>query len=65
MFSMKKNVGVIVLSVLYLAALSSCKKDYVCQVDGVTISSCTACDSSDKSSLETSCSVIGGTVSVK
>lgn len=45
--------------------LASCKKDYVCKVDGVTYSECNACGSTEKSAFDTSCSLIGGTVSEK
>ena len=62
---MKKVIMLSAFAVLGVAALSSCKKDYKCTSGGVTISECNGCGSSEKSAFETTCSLVGGTVSVK
>lgn len=59
---MKKVMLALAAGVIVLA---SCKKDYVCKVGGVTYSECNACGSTEKSAFDTSCSLIGGTVSEK
>lgn len=62
---MKKVIMLSAFAVLGVTALSSCKKDYKCTYNGATISECTGCNSTEKSAFETSCSLVGGTVSVK
>ncbi len=66
---MKKVLGVAAFAVLGVLALSSCKKDYVCNyvVGGVTVSSgeCNSCTKSQKDAFELSCNLGGGTVVTK
>lgn len=62
---MKKVVGVAAFAVLGIVALSSCKKDYVCKVDGETWSECIECRRASKSIFTTNCNLIGGSVSTK
>ncbi|GEM_PF-3996672 len=62
---MKKVIAVSAFAILGVAALSSCKKDYECTVDGTVVSECNGCGSTEKSAFDTSCSLLGGTVSTK
>ena len=62
---MKKVVAVSAFALFGVLALSSCKKDYECTYGGTVISECNGCSGSEKSAFETSCSLVGGTVSTK
>lgn len=62
---MKKVILAGAFAIIGISALTSCKKDYECKVGGVTYSECNACGSTEKSAFETSCSLIGGSVSQK
>ncbi len=62
---MKKVIALSVFAVVGVAALSSCKKDYECKVDGTVISECIDCNGSQKTAFDSSCSLVGGTVSEK
>ncbi len=46
-------------------AMTSCKKDYKCVEGGETISECTGCGKTQKTAFDSSCSLLGGTVSEK
>lgn len=59
---MKKVTLALAFGVVLFA---SCKKDYECKVNGVKISECNGCGSTEKSAFETTCSLAGGTVSQK
>ncbi len=62
---MKKVIAFGAFAVLGVVALSSCKKDYECKVDSTVVSECNDCTGSQKSAFDTSCSLLGGTVSTK
>ena len=62
---MKKVLGVAAIAVLGVVALASCKKDYKCTYNGVTVSECNGCDKDDKEAFETACGILGGSVSTK
>lgn len=62
---MKKIIAFGAFAVLGVVALSSCKKDYECKYDGAVISECNDCKGATKTSFDTSCSLLGGTVSEK
>lgn len=56
---------VFIAATVAMISLASCKKDYVCEVNGEYYSECTNCGNAMKSSFKTSCSLVGGTVSTK
>ena len=64
---MKKIIAVSGFLFLGVIALSSCRKDYVCIVDGQVVDQCTNCRSNGlvKAAFDSSCSLDGGTVQVK
>lgn len=62
---MKKVLAISAFAILGVAALSSCKKDYTCVYDGAEISKCTGCTSAQKTSFESSCKLLGGSVEKK
>lgn len=62
---MKKIIGVAAFAVLGMVALSSCKKDYECVVDGVALAECIDCKGDDKDAFDAICSLIGGSVEKK
>ena len=62
---MKKIIGVAAFAVLGMVALSSCKKDYDCIVDGASISECTDCKGLEKDTFDAFCALAGGTVEKK
>mgnify|MGYP006112012285 CR=1 FL=1 len=62
---MKKIIGVAAFAVLGMVALSSCKKDYECIVDGVAYGECIDCKGAEKDAFELSCSILGGSVEEK
>ncbi|MGY8926736.1 MAG: hypothetical protein ACKVJC_05525 [Flavobacteriales bacterium] len=64
---MKKIIGVAAFAVLGMVALSSCKKDYDCIVDGAAIEGleCIDCKGSEKDAFEVLCTLVGGSVEKK
>ena len=63
---MKKIVGVAAFAVLGMVALSSCKKDYECKnSSGTVMGTCTKCNKASKTTFESQCSSLGGTVTKK
>lgn len=62
---MKKVLAIGVFTVLGVAALSSCRKNYNCVLsDGTVVSTCTKCKKSGvvKAAFDSDCSLSGGTV---
>ena len=64
-FFMKKIIGVAAFAVLGMVALSSCKKDYDCIVDGVSVSECIDCKGDQKDAFDLVCALVGGSVEKK
>jgi len=62
---MKKIIGVAAFAVLGMVALSSCKKDYTCISNGTEVGTCISCNKAAKTSFESQCAILGGTVSEK
>jgi len=61
-----KKLIVLTAIVAFTATMFSCKKDYEC-VDstGYVINTCTDCSGPVKTTFETNCSLLGGTVQEK
>ena len=59
---MKKIIGVAAFAVLGMVALSSCKKDYECIVNGESVDTCSDCKGIEKDLFDTSCAFSGGSV---
>lgn len=62
---MKKVILAGAFAIVGISALTSCKKDYECKVGSLVVSECNACGSTEKTAFDTSCSLVGGTVSTK
>jgi len=61
-----KKLIVLSAIVAFTATMFSCKKDYECVLpSGTVYSSCTDCSGPVKTTFETNCSLVGGTVQEK
>jgi len=59
---MKKNALVLLCGIVMFA---SCKKDYECKVNDVTVLECIDCNSEEKTTLDASCGILSGVVTKK